>query len=100
MNNEHSTHQSAGRPRKRLDAELVEQLARAQLTNEEIARIVKCSPDTIERRYGARLRSWKAAGVGSVRRELFMQAMGTGKSKVTACIFFLKNYGGMRDNVN
>lgn len=85
------------RPRKRLNAELVMQLAQAQLTTAEIATICKCSKDTIERRFAARLKAWKDEGVGSVRRELFLTAMSTSKGKVPAMIFYLKNYGGMAD---
>lgn len=47
----------------------------------------------------ARLATEKLAqeGVGSVRRELFVTAMGASKGKTAAMIFFLKNYGGMSD---
>ena len=87
------------RPRKYINRKLVKELAQAQLTNAEIARICKVSPDTIERRYAVAIKEWRRIGVGSVRRELFTTAMGTSKGKVTAAIFFLKNYGGMSDVV-
>lgn len=87
------------RPRKYIDRKLMKELALAQLTNAEIARILKVSPDTIERRYAVAIKEWRRIGTGSVRRELFVTAMGQSKGKVTACIFFLKNYGGMSDVV-
>lgn len=85
------------RPKKELDPKLIEELASAQLTNVEIARICGCEEKTITRRFGERLKRWKEQGVGSVRRELYATAMGNSKGKVTAMIFFLKNYGGMAD---
>lgn len=81
-----------GRPRKRLSARVIEQLARAQLTNEEIARICNCSADTLTRRFAERLKAWKSVGVGSARRELYRQGMSrSGAGKTSALIFFLKN---------
>jgi AraC-like DNA-binding protein len=89
-----------GRPRKRVSARVVEQLAKAQLTNEEIARICNCSVDTLTRRFAERLKAWKSVGVGSARRELYRVGMSRdGAGKTSALIFFLKNYGNMRDNV-
>lgn len=87
------------RPQKKLSTKLVEQLAKAQLTNVEIAQICHCSEDTLVRRYAERLKAWKSQGVGSVRRELFRTAMGKSRMKASAMIFFLKNYGDMRDVV-
>src|ERR1051325_8259706 len=89
------------RPQIELDAELVRELCRAQLTNDEIAVCCKCSPDTLTRRFAEQLKEWKSEGVSSVRRELFKTATDNRASgKTAAMIFFLKNYGGMSDNVN
>ena len=87
-----------GRPRKRVSARVVKQLAEAQLTNLEIAKVLNCSVDTLARRFGEKIREWRAAGVGSARRELYRVAMRRGGSgKVSALIFFLKNYGRLSD---
>lgn len=89
--------ENMARPRKKLNTKLVRQLAQAQLTTPEIATICGCSADTIERRFAGSLKAWKDEGVGSVRRELFITAMGKSKGKVSSMIFYLKNYGGMSD---
>ncbi|HEX3156783.1 MAG TPA: hypothetical protein VHV32_19295 [Candidatus Angelobacter sp.] len=88
-----------GRPQIEIDAKLVQELANAQLTTAEIAKICGCSKDTIERRFAASLKEWKDEGVGSVRRRLYQSALGQikGASQTTALIFFLKNYGGLAD---
>lgn len=85
------------RPKIELDESLVQELAKAQLTDKEIAQICKCSVDTLTRRFADSLKEWKLEGVGSVRRKLFTTAMGESKGSTTAMIFFLKNYGGMAD---
>lgn len=85
------------RPKLELDEVLVADLARAQLTDKEIAQICKCSVDTLTRRFADSLKEWKLEGVGSVRRKLFTTALGESKGSTTAMIFFLKNYGGMAD---
>jgi hypothetical protein len=87
------------RPTIKIDEALVRELANAQLTTPEIARICDCSEDTIERRFAGLLKEWKDEGVGSVRRRLYMSALGKveGANQTTAMIFFLKNYGGMTD---
>jgi hypothetical protein len=85
------------RPTIEIDEDLVHQLANAQLTTAEIAKICGVSKDTIERRFAATLKEWKDEGVGSIRRELYITALGSSKGKVSAMIFFLKNYGGMTD---
>ncbi len=91
--------ETRGRPKAELDEDLIRELAKAQLTNVEIAQISGCEEKTITRRYGDRLRAWKDEGVGSVRRRLYMGAMGMleGTNQTTSMIFFLKNYGGCAD---
>lgn len=85
------------RKRKWIDRKTMKELAMCQLTNEEMARILKVSPDTLERRYAGALKEWKKQGVGSMRRRLYETAMGNSKGAVTAMIFFLKNFGDMAD---
>ena len=88
----------AGRPRLKIDGNLVAELAQAQLTDREIARICKCSVDTLTRHFADTIKENKLEGVGSMRRKLFVTGMGEGKGAITAMIFYLKNYGGMADN--
>jgi hypothetical protein len=87
------------RKRKYIDRKLMKTLAMCQLTNEEMARCLRVSKDTIERRYAAAIKAWKGLGVSSVRRELYVTALSPADTpgKMTATIFFLKNYGGLAD---
>jgi hypothetical protein len=73
---------------------LVRDLARAQLSNQDIAEISGIDEATLERDFGPRLKEWRLKGVASVRRELFLSATGNSKARVAAMIYFLKNYAG------
>lgn len=100
------------RKRKWIDRKLLKELCLAQLTDEELARCLKVSPDTLTRRYAESIKAWKKQGVASMRRRLFTTAMqdvpilnkegdviGTQPKSgaTTAMIFFLKNFGDMAD---
>lgn len=88
------------RPRRYVDRKLLKELCMAQLTNDEIARCLRVSWDTLERRYAEAIKAWRVAGPGSVRRKLYTTATGPDDApgRMTAMIFYLKNYGGMADN--
>jgi hypothetical protein len=88
---------TAGRPRKQINRKMLKQLAQAQLSNGEMAQILGCSPDTLERNFAAVIKAGREHGVGCVRRRLFQTATNARKPNVAAQIFFLKNYGGMKD---
>lgn len=88
------------RKRKYIDRKLMKELALCQLTNDEMARALRVSPETLERRYAATIKAWKQQGVGSVRRKLYSRAMDDSNSaSTTSMIFFLKNYGGLNDGL-
>lgn len=75
----------------------VRDLAKAQLSNRDIAEITGIDEATLERDFGPRLKEWRSKGVASVRRELFLSATGKSKARVAAMIYFLKNYTGGQD---
>jgi hypothetical protein len=77
--------------------EFVRDLAKAQLSNRDIAEITGMDEATLERDFGPRLREWRSKGVASVRRELFLSATGKSKARVAAMIYFLKNYTGSNE---
>lgn len=56
------------RPRKNIDAALVEKLASIHCTTPEIAAMCDCSEDTIERRFAGILNKGRAKGRVSLRR--------------------------------
>lgn len=105
------------RKRKYIDRKLLKELAMCQLTNDEIARCCRVDRNTIERRYGAAIKAWKDQGVGSMRRRLYNTAQldepiiirkkegdeivgyKPASGAVPSMIFFLKNFGGMKDVV-
>lgn len=92
-----------GRPRIEIQRKQFEGLCGIFCTLDEIASVLDCSPDTIERwckrEYGQNFadvfKSKSAAGRVSLRRTAFRQA----QTSTAMCIFLLKNYLGLRDNV-
>ena len=88
------------RPRKYVNRHILKELCQAQLSNDEISRVLRVSWDTLERRYAEAIKAWRMLGPASVRRELYLTAMGTSKGKLGAMIFYLKNYGGMADKAS
>ncbi len=58
----------AGRPRLVIDKDLLEQLAKIQCTMEEIAAVLGCSVDTLERNFADVIKKGKDAGKASLRR--------------------------------
>lgn len=85
------------RKRKYINRQTLKALAQAQLSNDEISTALRVSWDTIARRYAEAINAWRREGVASIRRELYITALGDSKGKVSAMIFFLKNFGGMSD---
>lgn len=83
--------------RKYVNRHILKELCQAQLSNDEISRVLRVSWDTLDRRYAEAIKAWRTLGPASVRRELFLTAMGDSKGKLGAMIFYLKNYGGMAD---
>ena len=58
----------AGRPRLIIDKDLLEQLAKIQCTMEEIAAVLGCSVDTLERNFADVIKKGKDEGKASLRR--------------------------------
>lgn len=84
-----------GRPKKKIDAKLVEKLATIHCSVKEIADIIGVHPDTIRNRFADTIARGKANGKMSVRRKMLETAM-TGNA--TLLIWLSKNWLGMSDN--
>lgn len=63
------------RPRKVIDERQVEALASIMCTNAEIAAVLDCSTDTLERRFAAALEKGRLKGKQSIRRKQYQLAM-------------------------
>ena len=95
------TQKKMGRPKKEIDQTLFEKLCGIMCTEEEIAGIMDCSIDTIERwckdTYGATFadiyKKYSAAGKSSLRRIQFKLA----ERSAAMAIFLGKQYLGQTD---
>jgi|SRR6478736_4249938 len=83
-----------GRPKIEIDPDQVYKLAAIQCTTAEMASVLKCSPDTLERNFAAIIKEGREHGVMSVKRKQYELAMQGDK---TMLIWFGKNYCGQRD---
>lgn len=63
------------RPRKKIDAAQVEQLAAIDCSYEEMGAVLGCSPDTLQRRFAAVIERGRANGRASLKRRQFKAAM-------------------------
>jgi hypothetical protein len=86
-----------GRPLKQIDEKQVEELASIDCTNDEIAAVMGCSADTIERRFAGAIKRGRENGKASLKRQLWKSAMG-GRDAVL--IFLAKNRLGYADKVD
>lgn len=82
------------RPRKPIDADLVEKLAAIHCTLDEIALICGCSHDTIERRFASIIAKGKATGKTSLRKLQWESAQ---KGNVVMQIWLGKQILGQKD---
>lgn len=64
------------RPRKAIDPAQVEQLAMIDCSYEEMAAVLGCSPDTLQRRFAAVIEKGRAVGRSSLKRTQYRIAMG------------------------
>jgi hypothetical protein len=86
-----------GRPRKKVDIEQVQKLASLGCTTLEIAYVVGCSADTLDRRFAGELAKGRAEGKTTLRRRQWEAAM----SGNTAMMIFLgKNMLGQADRAD
>ena len=72
----------------------------AGLGQEDIARLLNISVDSLARHFRADLDAGNAAVLREVAGELFRKAMSDHPGAVTAAIFWLKARGGWRDSTN
>lgn len=85
-----------GRPRKQLDTDLIEKLASIFCTNEEIASVVECHPDTLADNFSEYIKKGREKGKMSLRRRQYEKAM-SGHS--TMLIWLGKQYLGQKDRI-
>jgi len=78
------------RPRKKIDEELLKELAMIQCTQEEMASILKCSVDTLQRRYSDVLAEARENGKMSLKRAMYRKAVVEGNP--TMQIWLSKNW--------
>jgi hypothetical protein len=82
------------RPRLELDEDQIEKLAAIMCTMEEIASVVECSVDTLERRYAEVIKRGRERGKMSLKRKQYETAM---KGNVSMLIWLGKQHLGQRD---
>ncbi len=82
------------RPRITVDLNLVEELARLHVPKKEIAAIVGCSVDTLDRRFAAIIDKGNAAGKTKLRR---LQMEAAERGNVTMLIWLGKQMLGQSD---
>ena len=85
---------ATGRPRKRVDAKLIEELAKIMASRAEIAAIAGCSVSTLDRRFDAAIKRGNDHAKASIRRRQFECAMA---GNVTMLIWLGKQWLGQRD---
>lgn len=83
-----------GRPPIEIDLGQLETLAKIQCTYEEIAAVLRISPDTLSRNYAERIKEFRSAGKGSLRKAQWKAALG---GNVTMQIWLGKNELGQSD---
>jgi hypothetical protein len=86
-----------GRKKLSISKELVEQLARIHCTLEEIGSIVKCSPDTLRRRFSKIIKNAEREGKMSLKRAMWKKALT--EENTTMQIWLSKNILGYTDKV-
>lgn len=82
-------------PKKEIDEEQVRGLASIMCTNEEIAMILRCSSDTLTRRFAEAINEGRNHATASLKRKLFEKAR---EGHFGALVWLTKNYCGMSDH--
>ena len=88
---------TTGRPRLDIDPTEVEKLAMIHCTMEEIAAVVNCSVDTLERRFAEVIKRGRENGKASLRR---MQYLSAQKGNVAMMIWLGKQLLGQRERAD
>ena len=83
-----------GRPRAKIDPEQVRKLAAIDCTIAEIAAVVGCSRDTLERRCRAELNDGREQGKASLRRKQFDTGLRELTEEGAAQVFFAQTEAG------
>lgn len=89
--------ESVARPKKQIDEATVRKLAEIHCTVEEIASVVGCSKDTLERRFSELIEEGKAEGKSSLRR---MQWGAAEKGNTAMLIWLGKQLLGQKDTAS
>lgn len=84
-----------GRPPLEIDESLVQKLAMIMCTMEEIAAVVGCSVDTLERRFADIIKEGQSKGKTSLRRWQYQAAE---KGNTSMLIWLGKQHLGQRDS--
>lgn len=82
------------RPKLEISKDQVLELAKIMCTQQEMAAVLGCSVDTLQRRFAAVIKEGHEHGKMSLRRKLFEIAMG---GHAVMCIWLSKQHLGMRD---
>ena len=85
-----------GRPKIQLDGDQIRRLAELQCSRGEIAYVMKCSVDTLDRHHKADINQGKAQGKIKLRRAMYRNAVE--KDNAVMQIWLSKNYLGFQDN--
>lgn len=88
---------NCGRKRLELDERQIGALAEMQCTMTEIAAVMGCSVDTLERRYADTIKSGRESGKSSLRRMQYKKAM---EGNPTMLIWLGKHYLQQKEQVN
>ena len=83
-----------GRPRLQLDEEQIINLAKINCTMKEIASVMKCSVDSLERNFADIIKRGQEEGKISLRRHMWIAAE---KGNITMQIWLSKQLLGMRE---
>lgn len=84
-----------GRPIKPIDVNILKQLAEIHCTHLEMAKVLGCSRDLLEKKYGDILEEGKQCGKASLRRAMWKAGVENGNTAML--IFMAKNLLGMTD---
>ena len=88
--------QSIGRPKKKLDKDVIAKLSQIGCTQEEIGSIVGISARTLQRRYADLVAENKHIGKASLRKKMWDKAL---KGNDKLLIWLSKNELNMRDKI-
>ena len=84
------------RPRLKIDPEMVRQLAMIQCSYAEMGAVLKCSHDTLERRFASVIKQGWEEGKSSLKRAQYKAAM---NGNPTMLIWLGKQHLGQKDQI-